>query len=171
MSTVKKAKVAIEGNVLTILFAHGEELTVNAAELPNNIKEACLMHGIKQKVCDSYAGCETPEEALERASGVVQALSAGDWSTRVAGEGGTRVTQLARALAMVTGRTLEEAVEVVSEMNDEVKKTLGANPEIKQAIAEIQAQKAREAAEAAKNTTGPSIADILAGNVQREDAA
>lgn len=165
MSTLKKAKASIEGNVLTLQFAHGEELSIDANDLPNDMKAACLMHGLKQKVCDSYSGDKDPAEALESASSVIEALRKGDWSTRVAGEGGVRVTQLAKALSMVTGRTIEESIEVVGNMTDELKKTLGANPQIKVAIAQIQAEKARLAAEEAQKAadTGPSIVDILSG--------
>lgn len=163
MSTLKKAKASIEGNVLTLAFAHGEELSIDANDLPNDMKTACLMHGLKQKVCDSYSGDKDPADALESAAAVMEALRKGDWSTRVAGEGGVRVTQLAKALSMVTGRSIEEAIEVISNMNDEVKKTLGANPQIKLAIAQIQAEKARLAAEEAQkeSDSGPSITDIL----------
>lgn len=169
--SVKKATVTVEGTTLTLTFAHGEELTLDANDLPNEQKQNCLMHGMKQKVCDSYSGVSTPQEALEKASGVVEGLLQNLWSVRGTGEGGTRVTQLARALSMVTGQSIEEAVDLVSEMEDDVKKALGQNVEIKKAIAAIQAEKAREAAEAAANSEGPSIADILAGNRADEEAA
>jgi hypothetical protein len=167
---IKKAKATVEGMVLTIAFAHGEELSVNAQDLPNSMKDACLMHGLKQKLCDAYSGDVDPASAMESSKSVLDALVKGDWSTRAAGEGGSRVTQLAKALSMVTGKALEEAVEVVGNMSDEMKKTLGQNSEIKLAIAQIQAEKAREAAEAAKSSQGPSIADILSGNFGEEAA-
>lgn len=162
MATVKKATVTNSGSILSWAFAHGEELIIDAAELANNIKESLLVHGLRQKISDSYAGCTTPQEAMEAARSVAEALSKGEWSSRGTGEGGSRVTQLAKALSMVTGQPLEAAVEVVSNMSDENKKNLGANAQIKLAIATIQAEKARAAAEEAAKQEGPSIADILA---------
>jgi hypothetical protein len=167
---IKKAKATISGSVLTIAFAHGEELTTDVNEFSNTIKAALLMHGAKQKLCDSYSGAETPEEALECAKAVLEGLMNDAWSTRGTGEGATRVTQLARALSMVTGKPLEEAIELVSEMATEKKKALSNNAQIKVAIAEIQAEKARQLAEqASAETEGLSIDDIL--NAEEEAPA
>lgn len=169
---IKKAKADVEGNTLTLSFAHGEEVTISAGDLPNDMKSACLMHGLKQKVCDAYSGCKSPAEAMEKALEVVGALKEGNWTTRTPGEGGPRVTQIAKALAMVTGKPIEEAVEVVSTLSDEAKKNLGANDQIKVAIANIKAEEAKAAAEkAAAEPAGPSIADILSASTAEDDAA
>jgi hypothetical protein len=167
MAQVKKASAAVEGNVLTISFAHGEEITINANDLPGEMKSACLLHGLKQKVCDSYSGSKTPAEAMEKAGATIKAIMEGNWTVRVAGEGGVRVTQLAQALANATGKSLEEAVEVVGGLTAEAKKELAKVPAITQAIAKIQLEKAQAAAAAAEGAAeegeGMSIADILAG--------
>lgn len=161
----KKASATIDGSDLTIAFAHGEELSLSAGELSNEIKTRALMHGLKQKVCDSFAGLKTPQEALEKASAVVEALLNGDWTTRTEGEGSPRVTQLARALSMVLGKPIEEAVEVISGLSDERKKLLGKNKDIKVAIAKIREEEARRAAEEAEDE-GPSLGDIMDGEVE-----
>ncbi len=175
MARVKKASVSIDGTQINYTFADGAgEVSLDAADLNNEMKSTGLMHGLKQKISDSFAGAPTPAEAMERASAVIDALVGGKWNVRVAGEGGTRVTQLARALAMVTGKELDEAVSVISDMTDEAKKNLTAHPEIKRAVAEIRAEEAqRAAAEAAEATdeSAPSIADLLSQTDGEEEAA
>jgi hypothetical protein len=171
MAKVKKGTAKVEGTTLTIDFTHGEELTLDANELSGEMKTQALMHGLKQKVCDSYASAASPEEALERASAVVQNLLENNWNVRGGGEGGTRVTQLAQALATVTGRSIEEAVELVSEMDDDKKKNLSSHPAIRKAVAAIQeekARKAREEAEAAEGDSQLSIEDMLEGSADDE---
>ena len=172
MAAIKKVTTKVEGNLLNLSFAHGEELSLSANDLPNEMKSACLMHGLKQKVCDSFSGVTDPAECLAKAKGVFEALSAGNWTGRVAGEGGARVTQLARALSQVAKMELQEAVDMVAEMDDDTKKSLNANAEIKVAIAQIKAEEAAKAAEeASKQTDGPSISDILAGGGSAEPEA
>ena len=116
------------------------------------------MHGLSQKLGDSYAGCEA-DEAFEKANGVATDLLAGNWSTRVAASG-PRTTQLAEALAAATGKSVEEAATVLEQMDDDQKKDLRKHPQIKVELAKIKAANAEKAA--AKAAEAAANAEPLA---------
>ena len=149
----KKATKSIEGDVITIDFEETEQkLVADINDLPAEMISRLAMHGFSQKLGDSYAGC-TAEEAFEKASAVLQDLKDGNWTTRVAAAG-PRTTQLAEALAAVTGRTIEEAAAKLEEMDDDKKKDLRKHAQIKAKLAEIKAAKAAEAAAKATAEAG-----------------
>ena len=110
------------------------------------------MHGLSQKLGDSYAGADIAE-SFGRCSAVAGDLKDGNWSTRVAASG-PRTTQLAEALAAATGKTLEEAAAKLETLDEEGKKGLRAHPQIKVQLAEIKAKKAAEAAAKAAADVG-----------------
>jgi len=143
----KKATKKVDGDVISITFEHGEALEVNLANIPAEIQQRLAMHGLSQKLGDSYAGCEV-EEAAEKANAVAKDLLEGNWSTRVAASG-PRTTQLAEALAAATGKTLEEAATAIEAMDDEVKKDLRKHPQIKVELTRLKAESAAKAAQKA----------------------
>lgn len=164
----KKATKSIseDGNEITFDFADGdvENLNVKITDLNEAIVEKLAMHGLSAKLGDSYAGVDTVGEAREKAFGVWEDLVAGNWTTRVAGAGGPRVTQLAEALVRVaSGRgkelSLESAVEALGKMPDEQKKGLRKMGEIKKAISAIKIEKLQ-----AEVTTDPTEDDTAALN-------
>lgn len=141
----KKATKVVEGDIITITFEETNEvLAVDINEIPAEIISRLAMHGLSQKLGDSYAGADITE-AFGRASGVAGDLKEGNWSTRVAASG-PRTTQLAEALAAATGKTLEEAAAKLETLDDDAKKGLRAHPQIKVELAKIKAVKAQEAA-------------------------
>ena len=153
----KKAEKTIDGDVITIKFLEtNEELAVNINDIPAEVISRLAMHGLSQKLGDSYAGAETGE-AFGRATGVASDLKDGNWSTRVAASG-PRTTQLAEALAAATGKTLEEAAAKLETLDDDAKKGLRAHPQIKVELANIKAKKAQEAAAKATAEAGDAPA-------------
>lgn len=149
----KKASKKIDGDVIRITFEEtNDTLEADLNNLPGDIVQRLAMHGLSQKLGDSYAGVDAAE-AFEKAKAVLDELQKGEWSTRVAAAG-PRTTQLAEALASVTGKTVEEAAGIVENMDDDQKKDLRKHPHIKAALADIRAQAAKEAAEKARKETG-----------------
>lgn len=141
----KKATKKIEGTAVVITFEEtGDNLSVDLKDLKPEIVERLALHGLSQKLGDSYAGAEA-NEAFDKAAGVAKDLAEGNWTTRVAA-GGPRSTQLAEALAAATGKSLEEAVAKLEDMDDEQKKALRSHPQIKAELARIKAEKAAAAA-------------------------
>jgi hypothetical protein len=161
----KKASKTVEGNVLTVDFVDDTQVSCDLTKLPDEIKTQLALHGLSQKVGDSYAGADSIEAARAAAQRVVDDLIAGRWTAqRAGGGGGPRVTQLAEALARVAtasadlpDMSIEEAVEVVSDMEDEQKKALRANAAIKAAMAEIKLERAKKEA----SEGGASLASLL----------
>ena len=158
----KKATKSIEAQVLTIKFANDTVLVVRLTDIPEATIGQLAMHGLSQKIGDSYAGADSIDEASTAAGRVAEDLKAGNWSVRVAGSGAPRVTLLAEALAKLTNNSMEDSLEAVNELNDDQKKALRKDDRVKEAIAEIKYERAKaKAAEASGDQ--PDLAALLAG--------
>lgn len=144
--------------VIQFTFEDGRSLSIDANALAEKIKFRALVHGLSQKVGDSYAGAKAEADPVafsyEAAKGTIEQILAGDW--KAAREGGPRVTDLAKACAIVTGQTLEEAVAFVGQLDEDATKALRKKPKIAAALAKMAAdkaiEKANKAAEAAANS-------------------
>lgn len=97
---VPKATVTVEGTVLTFAFAHGETRTFDGASLSTDLQTRAMIHGLEQKIRDSYAGAKTSDEALGMAEKVMDTLRGGEWSAKREGSGPGEgsLEQLARAM-------------------------------------------------------------------------
>jgi len=156
----KKATKKVTETGVSIDFENGEALVVELEQLSEDIIRRLALHGMSQKLGDSYAGAEA-DEAFGLANGVAERLVAGDWAAvRASGGGVTRVSALVEALATVTGQEIEAALGVVKEMSDDQKKDLKKHPAIAAELARISAEKA--AAKAAKAATAAEGADLSA---------
>lgn len=138
-----------EGTV-TFKFADSRELVVHPGEFSDEVRTRLMLHGASQKIGDSYADDESVGEAYLSAKEVIDTLSRGVWSERTPGE--PRIGLLVEGLLRVRAKshpdtTMEQCQTVVEAMDAEKKKALRANPQIKAAMAEIQAERARAEAE------------------------
>ncbi|RMH12687.1 MAG: hypothetical protein D6698_15020 [Gammaproteobacteria bacterium] len=124
-----------------VAIAFGEEgaagkLTADLSEVSDDIRLKLALHGLKQKLGDSYAGEKDPAAAFKAASEVWERLKAGEWSSARSGSGG-RVGQLAQALARATGVSLEEAIAKVESLSKEERAELRKHPRVQKALLEI----------------------------------
>jgi hypothetical protein len=167
----KKATKTISEDGSTIRFEFNddavEDLNAEMSTFSEDIVQRLAMHGLSAKMGDSYAGVETVAECRESALRVYDDLAAGNWTTRVAGTSGPRVTQLAEAFARVAqarGKelSLEAAVEAIGAMPDEQKKALRKVPAIRKAIADIKVEKLQKESEAA-GEGDDSVLDAIFG--------
>lgn len=140
-------------------FADGSTLAANVADLPDDIKDHLIIHGLSQKIGDSYSG-EDAENCFTIADTVYKALTEGKWSTRTGGSGGPRISQLAEALSRATGQDVADCVALIADMSDEEKAGLRAADQIKAKIAEIKLEKAQADAEKAKADAGDNDMDL-----------
>jgi len=124
--------------------------------LPEATIRDLARHGLSQKMGDSYAGAESVTEAYTMAAGVYKNLQAGLWSVKVS-KGGKIVT----ALAMVTGKSPEECLEVWNGMSKDAQKALRGNAQIKVALAEIDAERAKALADAAEGSDGDDLQGLF----------
>lgn len=159
----KKASKVIDNDSgsVTINFEEtGNAVAVQLSELTQDIITRLALHGLSQKLGDSYAGAEA-EEAYDLAAQVAERLRAGEWTQARTGGGGPRVSQLVEALAAATGKDQEECLTVVSAMDDEQKKQLKKHPSVAAELARISAERAaQKAAAAAKAAEGAEIAPL-----------
>lgn len=157
-----KKSVSVEDQSVSLTFEDGQAAIHALNELKPETVVQLALHGLSQKLGDSYAGAK--DKALELSAAVWKNLIAGDWTVR--GEGGVRVTQLARALVMklkAEGQEITEAdaAEKLKDIDDDSKKAITAAlaselAQIKAADAAIAASKAQEKADSSE----PSTLDI-----------
>lgn len=152
--TKKAYELDAEGSptgVLIFTFDDGEVIRFDTGTVSEEIRNRAVLHGFSQKLGDSYAAAAKEENPLawakEQVREVISQLLAGDW--RAARAAGTpRVSDLAQALARVTGNTVEEAHAFVETLDDDQKKAYRAKNKVKAALAQIKSE--RLAAQAAK---------------------
>jgi hypothetical protein len=137
-----------EGTVASFTFGDGTVLSLDVANLSEEIQNELMLHGALQKIGDSYAGAAGDYGyAKAQAEKVIQNLLDGVWkSAREAGEAKPKSGELVQALAEIKGLELEAVAAAVEAMDDERRKAVRSHPVVKAKIAEIRARKANEAA-------------------------
>jgi len=168
----RKTKTSVEGSVISIMLAPDSETPIEknfdlASLSPEMINELAT-HGAKQKLCDSFSNVDLVHiaEAEGKLDKIWENLQNGLFNAKREGGGGPRVTQLAEALSRVAGRSIEECVEAITNMDDEQKKAIRASQQIKTAIAEIKLEKAQKEAEKANegdDEGGLDVASVFGG--------
>lgn len=143
-----------ETGTFSVVFANGHKSEVELGSLPPNIQNMLALHGLAQKLGDSYASVKGDvAAAVEKYTAVLNQLMAGEWKkAREAGEGGARTTELAAAIARFKNVEVERANAVVAKATPEQIKTWKGNAKIKAIIAEIRAENAKARAEKAGTT-------------------
>ncbi len=143
-------EAGVPTGVIQFTFEDQSVQTIDVNALDEATKFRALIHGVSQKIGDSYAGAKAEENPLafskEACAETIAQVLKGDW--RAARESGPRVTDLAHAVARVTGQSLEEAVAFLGTLDEAQTKDLRKKPKIAAALAAIVAEKA--SAKAAK---------------------
>lgn len=164
-----KKIVSLETESVTFETGMGSH-TIELSELSPEMLKQCALHGISQKVGDSYANAKTAtddtemtvEEYVEQCVVAgIQQLRDGDWTIRT-GTAGPRVTDLARAIAEATGESEETVAEKLADADSDTKKALRADPAVAPILARIRAERAAKKAKEAESQTGESqLANLL----------
>lgn len=167
----RKARKKIDTDNLAVVFEFGEAVvenqgtdqekttfkveatrTYSAAQFTSEIKNYLLLHGLAQKLGDTFANPEkNPQEAADE---VFEQLAAGNWNARGDGLGGIAV----EAFAQVKGIELDEATRRWNAASDEVRKNAAKAPAMVEAMARIRAERA-----AKKSTETPDANKALEG--------
>ena len=148
-----------EGSVI-FNFGNGKSLQLGVGELNAEMKQRSLLHGINQKVRDSFAGVKGDyAKGVENAQDIIDQLKAGSWkAARGEGESRPRVEELAAAIAALKGIDFETAKKAATEASDEKRKEWRNHPRIKAAIAKLRLEKAEaELAASEKEKPGAEI--------------
>lgn len=94
------AKKSIVDN--TVSFAFGDEgsagnVSVDITQFPDEIQTRFAVHGLSQKLGDSYAGIKSPADAMDQVNTLVKQLEKGDW-TAASNAAGPKAGKVVRAL-------------------------------------------------------------------------
>lgn len=144
---VAKKDYDSETATFSIVFADGTSHEVALSDLPQEIQLNLALHGLSQKLGDSYASVKGDVNAAkEKFAATLKQLLAGEWAAKREGEGSSKVTELAEAIARIKGVEVAVANAAVGKATDEQIKGWKANAKVKAVIAEIRAEKAAKRA-------------------------
>jgi hypothetical protein len=150
---MKKSYDMVAG-VWTFEAEDGTKQTLNESALSDEIKRQAMFHGISQKIGDAYAGAgkaTDPEAyAKEAVAETIAQLTTNGGTWKAAGGGGTRYGFLVQAVALVSGKPLEEVATLVKAMSEKEQKELQAKPKVKMAIAKLKIERQMEEFKAAE---------------------
>lgn len=161
----KKTKFAekeydMDTKVVTITFGNGSVVDFDLNKVSQEVRDQLALHGASQKIGDSYAGVKGNfAEGVANAKDVVEQLYAGVWRASREDDARPRLAELAAAIARIKGVPLESATAAVEKGTDEQRKTWRSNAKVKAVIAQIRAEKAAEALQAAE-ASGEQALDI-----------
>ena len=167
MARKTRKEVNVEAGTVKIGVYDGEKeigsVLGSIKEMPAPMIQRLAMHGLAQKLGDTYTSetngddAGTPADGLTAMKEIYAQLKGGAWSERKAGDGVGKSRITVEAIAAIKfGGDLAKANAVWSKATDEQKKALRSHPTIKGKVADI--QKARAVA-AAKDA--PSLDDLL----------
>lgn len=147
-----KKEYDLDTGMLEITFGNGQVREFDSNELSEEIRKNLMLHGLSQKLGDSYAGVKgNYDEALNNVASVFASLKSGDWST-AGEEARPRLAELAAAIAAIKNVPLEKATAAVEKATDEQRKAWRSNAQVKAAIAKARADKAAQALAASTPT-------------------
>ena len=146
MPAVKLATKEKRENGVFFAFTGGHEINASINGLSSDIVARLAVHGLAQKIGDSYAGCGDGQEAYTEAARVWASLTKGNWGVeRAAGE--PTFGLLAQAIARVMNKPLDAVSAKLETMSKEQTAAIRARADVAAAIAAITAE--RKAAKAA----------------------
>jgi hypothetical protein len=144
----------IFSSTLMLTFSDGRTLTLDAANLTDEIKQAAIMHGLKQKLVDGAAIARNPEtgrsatlddkfNAVKEIYDRITDSAAPAWNKGRSGggEGDGGNTLLLRALCKMSGKSPAVMAALLEGKSKEEKKALRANPKVAAIIAELQSER------------------------------
>lgn len=142
-----KKEYDLDTSELSITFGNGQELAFALSDLSPEIQKQLALHGLSQKLGDSYAGVKGNfAEAINNVNSVFASLKSGDWST-AGEEARPRLAELAEAIASIKKVPIEKAMAAVEKATDDQRKGWRSNAQVKAAIAQNRAVKAQKALE------------------------
>ncbi len=168
-----KKIVNLETKAVTFDFTKdgGDAVVVGLGDLSEDIITRLALHGLSQKVGDSYANAKNQADPLkwaqEQVQSVIKGLKEGVFNIGRTGEGTTRVSMLARAIHRIKVAAGEESTEVqaqeaIDAMTKEQVAELKSKKRIKKELDKIRLEDAAKALERAQ-------AKAAAGGDEDED--
>ena len=144
MAKVATKTVNEEKGLVVFDFTNNESIKAALKGLPPETVTRLALHGLSQKMGDSYASAESVEAAVLSATNTYAQLKKGVWTAGRSSSGG----QIVDALARATGKKVEECRTVISGMDEDAIKELRKHPQVKAALAAIRSEREAEKAKA-----------------------
>ena len=145
-------------------FENGEIVEALLADHPDHIQNLFAIHGMGQKYGDSYAARVSKgwsiADCISNLKDLIATCVSGDWSAGRTSTGGKLLLAFVRAMEK-HGSTYEEVRDLFDAMSKEEKDDLRKHPEVKAALATIEAEAAAKAAEAAEEADSPSLDSLF----------
>lgn len=158
MSQSKCTKAILPENAgVSFTFSNGTLIEALLSDMSPDMVTNLALHGLSQKIGDSYAGTKDVEDSIAFASAMLKRLQEGEWKVaREGGGGAQRTSMIVEALAAATGKTRDEALEVVATLDKDKVAALKKHPLVAAELAKIAAARAAAKAEqlAAEATEG-----------------
>lgn len=126
-------------------FTNGHSHEVRFEYFSAEMQAWLTFNGVSQKFGDSYSKSANADEAEALFLALVDQVKGGVWAAR-GGSGGS--SDLAEAVARVTGKPVDAIREKLATMDEDALKALAKRPDVKAALKAIQAERATKAAEA-----------------------
>lgn len=138
-------------------FDFGDKVfRVEIAEFNEDILHQAMIHGLSQKLGDSYAGALNVSEAIQRFTDTLESLRAGTWNSGRTGMGG----DLAQAIANLTSTPVEDIAEALKGKDKKELANLRKQPEVAAEILKIKLE--REKSRPAKvDANAKPLAELL----------
>jgi hypothetical protein len=156
--TAKPPAVSAEsfGRVLTLTFADGRVIELDANKTPDAIREAAMMHGFKQKLLDAAAiarntltgasaSLSDKFDAVQEVFDRLTRAEGATWNKGRAEGGGSVGGILKRALMQLTGKTAAEIETYLADKSKAEQAALRKNPKVAAIILELQTAGADDA--------------------------
>lgn len=133
----------LDTGIVYFAFGNGTTLECDSNAIPEETRKQLMLHGISQKVGDSFAGVKGDfAQGIGNAQDVIDQLKAGVWKADREGDARPRLAELAEAIARIKQVPLEAATAAVEKGTDEQRKQWRSNAKVKAVIATIRAEKA-----------------------------
>lgn len=120
-------------------FSNGNRVQVNLDSFSDTMQRRLAVHGIAQKLGDSYANAESFAQAFERFESVLANLRAGTWNPGRMATGGIWVEAIARA----TNASFDDALAKWDSLTKDGKANVKKLPQVRAAHAAIVAERAQ----------------------------
>lgn len=126
-------------------FEDGSITDVKLEDFTHEMVVELAIHGLSQKLGDSYASAMNVTEAIQKFQITLEHLEAGDFNSKARNSTGG---VLAEALQRATSKPMEDVIALLARMSEDDKKDLKTKPQIKSHLADIASEKATARAKA-----------------------
>jgi hypothetical protein len=150
----KKQSISWAGDVISVVYGHGETFTGDCASLPENVYQSCdaARHGIAQKLGDAKSG-GTSREKIAEVREIWANLVAGEWNRK--GEQGGIDAIMPEVFATLDASNAEAWTKRYLGLDEEGREKIRSQPAIKTAINKVKADRKLKEIEAGTEEFDP----------------